>query len=344
MGAARAVDGHGMPCPYLLAASGVESRHGGYASVLRTARLRCFAPAGSVLLPCRDFLFEDHTALFPDHIERGLHSRRGWRSDRRVCLDGGESATGTYHYARCRRNTSPAGCWHGAAREERKKSEPAGRALYPAGNGNRQRARCCVLEEARLSYRSGFKTLLSATPGRLRDAQKVARHWHIGAGAKGNLNPMPLYQAIILALVQAFTEFLPISSTAHLTLFPWLLGWTDPGLAFDVALHAGTLVAVLLYFFKDWLTLALCGLGMKYPAKAPAEEVAQHKKLFWYMEIGTIPGGLLGALFEKTIEERFRTPYVIALSLILVALVMWWADSKSRLTRPIEQSNIADAV
>ncbi len=155
---------------------------------------------------------------------------------------------------------------------------------------------------------------------------------------------MPLYQAIILALVQAFTEFLPISSTAHLTLFPWLLGWTDPGLAFDVALHAGTLVAVLLYFFKDWLTLAFCGLGLKYPANAAAEEVTQHKKLFWYMVIGTIPGGILGALFEKTIEERFRTPYVIAFSLIVIGLVMWWADSKSRLARPIEQSNLGDAV
>jgi len=155
---------------------------------------------------------------------------------------------------------------------------------------------------------------------------------------------MPLYQAIVLALVQAFTEFLPISSTAHLTLFPWLLGWQDPGLAFDVALHAGTLVAVLLYFFRDWLTLALCGLGLKYPASATAEEVGQHRKLFWYMVIGTIPGGLLGALFEKTIEERFRTPYVIAISLIAIALVMWWADSKSRLTRPLEESNVGDAV
>jgi undecaprenyl-diphosphatase len=155
---------------------------------------------------------------------------------------------------------------------------------------------------------------------------------------------MPLYQAIVLALVQAFTEFLPVSSTAHLTLFPWLLGWQDPGLAFDVALHAGTLVAVLLYFFKDWLTLALCGVGVKYPANATIEEVGQHKKLFWYMVIGTIPGGILGALFEHKIEEHFRTPYVIAISLIAVALVMWWADSKSPLKRPIEQSDIGDAV
>jgi undecaprenyl-diphosphatase len=155
---------------------------------------------------------------------------------------------------------------------------------------------------------------------------------------------MPLYQAIILALVQAFTEFLPVSSTAHLTLFPWLLGWQDPGLAFDVALHAGTLVAVLLYFFKDWLTLALCGVGLKYPADARSEEVAQHRRLFWYMMIGTIPGGILGALLERKIEDHFRTPYVIAISMIAIALVMWWADSKSRLTRPLEQSNVGDAL
>lgn len=155
---------------------------------------------------------------------------------------------------------------------------------------------------------------------------------------------MPLYQAIVLALVQALTEFLPVSSTAHLTLFPWLLGWQDPGLAFDVALHAGTLVAVLLYFFKDWITLALCGVGLKYPSNATNEEATQHKRLFWYMVIGTIPGGLLGFLFEKRIEESFRTPLVIGISMVAIALVMWWADAKSRLQRPLEQSNIEDAV
>jgi undecaprenyl-diphosphatase len=155
---------------------------------------------------------------------------------------------------------------------------------------------------------------------------------------------MPLYQAIILALVQALTEFLPVSSTAHLTLFPLFLGWQDPGLAFDVALHAGTLVAVLLYFFKDWLTLVLCGLGMKYPADATSEAVAQHRRLFWYMAIGTIPGGILGALFEHKIEEHFRTPLVISLSMIVVGLLMWWADSQSRRARPLEESGIGDAV
>src|SRR5271163_4876137 len=155
---------------------------------------------------------------------------------------------------------------------------------------------------------------------------------------------MPLYQAIILALVQAVTEFLPVSSTAHLTLFPWFFGWQDPGLAFDVALHAGTLVAVLLYFFKDWLTLILCGVGFKYPANAINEAVTQHRKLFWYMVVGTIPGGILGALFEHKIEENFRTPVVISISMIFVGLIMWYADAKSRRARPLEQSNIGDAL
>ncbi len=155
---------------------------------------------------------------------------------------------------------------------------------------------------------------------------------------------MPIYQAIILALVQALTEFLPVSSTAHLTLFPWLLHWQDPGEAFDVALHAGTLLAVLLYFFRDWWTLLVCGLGGKHPANAPAEEVAQHRRLFWYMVIGTIPGGILGKLFDKQIEEHLRTPLLIGVSLVLVGLLMWWADSKAKLTRKIGDSNVGDAI
>ncbi len=154
---------------------------------------------------------------------------------------------------------------------------------------------------------------------------------------------MPLVQAIILALVQALTEFLPISSTAHLILFPWLLHWREPGLAFDVALHAGTLLAVLLYFFRDWLTLALCGLGLKYPANAAVEQVATHKRMFWYMVAATIPAAIAGKLFHHAVEETLRVPVVIGFSMILVALVMWWADSKARLLRSLEQSDMGDA-
>jgi undecaprenyl-diphosphatase len=155
---------------------------------------------------------------------------------------------------------------------------------------------------------------------------------------------MPLTQAIVLALVQALTEFLPVSSTAHLILFPWLLHWQDPGLAFDVALHAGTLLAVILYFFKDWLTLVLCGLGMKYPEAAPVDEVAQHRRMFWYMVVGTIPAAILGKLFHHQIEDNLRTPMIIGVSLVVVALVMWWADSRANLTRKLEESTMGDAV
>jgi undecaprenyl-diphosphatase len=155
---------------------------------------------------------------------------------------------------------------------------------------------------------------------------------------------MPLIQAIILALVQALTEFLPVSSTAHLILFPWLFGWKDPGLAFDVALHAGTLLAVILYFFKSWLTLILCGLGKKYPATAPDEDVAQYRRMFWYMVIATIPAAVLGKLFHHQIEDELRTPLIIGVSMVAVALIMWWADSNANLTRELEQSNLGDAL
>jgi len=153
---------------------------------------------------------------------------------------------------------------------------------------------------------------------------------------------MPLYQAIVLALVQALTEFLPVSSTAHLILFPWFLHWQDPGEAFDVALHAGTLLAVILYFFKDWLTLLVCGLGGKYPSSATPEETAQHKRLFWYMVVGTIPGAILGKLFDTQIEEHLRLPMIIGVSMVGVALIMWWADTRANLTRKLEESGLGD--
>jgi undecaprenyl-diphosphatase len=155
---------------------------------------------------------------------------------------------------------------------------------------------------------------------------------------------MPFYQAIILALVQALTEFLPVSSTAHLIIFPWFAGWQDPGLAFDVALHAGTLLSLVLYFFKDWLTLLLCGLGRKYPAAAPAEEIAHYRKMFWYLVIATIPAGAAGLLFHHQIEENLRQPKIIGLSLVLIALLMWWADSKKDLARKEKESNLGDAL
>ncbi len=155
---------------------------------------------------------------------------------------------------------------------------------------------------------------------------------------------MPLWQVIVLAVVQGLTEFLPISSSAHLILIPQFFHWNDPGLAFDVALHAGTLLAVLLYFLRDWIQLVLCGLGFHYPRRASEQMVAQHQRMFWYLVVGTIPGGLVGFLFEKRIEESLRSPVPIACAMILIALVMWYAESVARLERPIEQVSLGDSL
>jgi undecaprenyl-diphosphatase len=104
---------------------------------------------------------------------------------------------------------------------------------------------------------------------------------------------MTLWHAVVLAIVQGLTEFLPISSSAHLWFFPWAFGWPDGGIPFDVALHAGTLVAVLLYFLGTWVELVLNGFGVHYPASASPEQVAANRRLFWLLVIGTIPGAIV---------------------------------------------------
>lgn len=157
---------------------------------------------------------------------------------------------------------------------------------------------------------------------------------------------MPLYQAIVLAVIQGLTEFLPISSTAHLALVPQLLHWPElqgvSDLTFDVALHAGTLVAVLLYFWKMWLEMlgAAAGLGPKNDPRT-----ADNRRLFWYLIIGTVPGAIIGFLFEKKAEAEFRTPIVIGLALIIVAFVMWAAErAGSRRETSLGQVRLADSV
>lgn len=157
---------------------------------------------------------------------------------------------------------------------------------------------------------------------------------------------MLLWQAIVLAVVQGLTEFLPISSSAHLILIPWLSHSRipDPGQAFDVALHGGTLLAVLLYFLREWIQLTLCGLGFHYPDRAPEHQVMQNRRMFWYLVAGTIPGGLLGFLFEHQIEEHLRSPIPIACAMIAIALVMRYAESSARLERRIEQTSLGDSL
>jgi undecaprenyl-diphosphatase len=145
---------------------------------------------------------------------------------------------------------------------------------------------------------------------------------------------MPLYQAIVLAIVQGLTEFLPVSSTAHLWLVPWILKWKDPGLTFDIALHAGTLVAVLGYFWRYWLEMIKMVLGISgdsasaaagggAPVKAGSITLlGENRKLFWYLVIATIPGGVAGWLFERAADEQLRSPFIVGTALIVVGLLM----------------------
>lgn len=158
---------------------------------------------------------------------------------------------------------------------------------------------------------------------------------------------MHLYQAIVLAIIQGLTEFLPVSSTAHLILFPWLAKWPDPGLSFDVALHIGTLLAVLLYFLRDWVELIAAGIGFHYPRGASYEYVEHQRKMFWYVIAGTIPAAVVGALFQHKIEDRQGESWyivVIAVSLIVVALLMWYAESTGRRDRSIESVRLGDSL
>lgn len=155
---------------------------------------------------------------------------------------------------------------------------------------------------------------------------------------------MPLYQAIILAVIQGLTEFLPVSSTAHLILFPWLAHWPDPGLAFDVALHTGTLLAVVLYFFRDWVELIAAGLGFHYPRGASYEYVERQRKIFWYLVVGTIPALVAGYFLHDVVEGPLRKPLYIAISMIVVGVLMWIGEVVGRLDRPMERVSLGDSI
>ena len=151
---------------------------------------------------------------------------------------------------------------------------------------------------------------------------------------------MPLYQVIVLAIIQGLTEFIPVSSTAHLILAPWLLHWKDPGLSFDIALHAGTLLALLLYFFRDWLQIIAQGFGMRY---GDDSQLRQNPRLLWLLALGSIPVGIAGLLFNKQADGPWRNPFVIGPMLIGVGVLMWIAESLSSRRKDIGQLSATDA-
>jgi undecaprenyl-diphosphatase len=160
---------------------------------------------------------------------------------------------------------------------------------------------------------------------------------------------MPIYQAIVLAIVQGLTEFLPVSSTAHLVLFPWLLGWKDPGFTFDIALHAGTLVAVVGYFWRYWLEMLklVLGIGGRSTSAAAAGPIAllgENRQLFWYLVIATIPAGIAGWLFEHAAEEQLRSPIIIGWALIIVGILMWAGERAGRREHDLGHVGLVDSI
>jgi undecaprenyl-diphosphatase len=155
---------------------------------------------------------------------------------------------------------------------------------------------------------------------------------------------VPIYQAIILGIVQGLSEFLPISSSGHLLLVPWIAGWEelDPSIkkSFDVALHLGTLVAVVGYFRRDVTTYVVEGTKLVFARKVPP---TTDGKLAWMFVLATLPAAAIGALFEDQIDTRLGTPTIIGISLILFGLVLAVAD-RTLGRRPVENFGTRDAL
>ena len=163
---------------------------------------------------------------------------------------------------------------------------------------------------------------------------------------------MTIIQAIILGIVQGLTELLPISSSAHLNLFPWLFNWGEMSPAFDVALHIGTLFAILVFFFKDWVNL-IKG-GYKQLVK---KEKSTDGKIFWYIVISTIPAGILSLVLDKISEniieklaQTFNTAEInvemvfIAIALIVMGIILYIVDKKSKSTIKYEKITLKQSI
>ena len=151
---------------------------------------------------------------------------------------------------------------------------------------------------------------------------------------------MSILQALILGIIQGLTELLPISSSAHLNIVPWILGWTKSEEfiiafeGFDVALHFGTLLAIGIFFFKDWLGL-LKG-GWNHEVK---KEKTTEGKMFWYIVIATIPGGIIGFLLDYFVEDILTKPIIIAIALIVMGIILYIVDKNAKSSVKYEQMN-----
>jgi undecaprenyl-diphosphatase len=148
-------------------------------------------------------------------------------------------------------------------------------------------------------------------------------------------------QAIILGALQGATEFLPISSSAHLILVPWFFGWPDQGLTFDVVLHAGTLFAILSFFWKDWLQM-VTGLFSTKGQKVAGQYASPW--LLLLLVCGTIPAALAGYLAEETVETQLRSPLILSSTLIGLAMLLWLAERIAQKKRELTEVSMVDAL
>jgi undecaprenyl-diphosphatase len=151
---------------------------------------------------------------------------------------------------------------------------------------------------------------------------------------------MSTIHAIIFGIIQGLGEFLPISSSAHLVIFPWLFNFPDPGLSFDVALHFGTLIAVVLFFWRDWIEIITLAFGKKYDTA----KFNYPKNTLWLLVIATVPGALAGYLLEKQAETIFRSPLLIAGTLIFAGLILYWVDKTGKKNQNFEKISPKNAL
>jgi len=155
------------------------------------------------------------------------------------------------------------------------------------------------------------------------------------------MDPLDPFQALVMGIVQGLTEFLPVSSSAHLVLLPWLFGWRDPGLTFDVALHIGTLFAVIGYFWRDWWQL-VGGLGRSLSRRRLADD--PQARMFWLLVIASVPGAVVGALAEDAVESWLRAPAIIAALTIGLGLVLVLAEAIGSRDRLMKHLGLGDAI
>lgn len=152
---------------------------------------------------------------------------------------------------------------------------------------------------------------------------------------------MELLSAAILGIIQGLAEFLPISSSAHLILVPWLLGWKPEGIIFDVSLHLGTAIAVLAFFWNDWIRLAreaIVGIFTGAP-------LGNHdRRLAWYIVVGSIPAAVVGIALEETVESKLRSPLITVFTLAILGIVLFCAERRSKQNRPLEKFTWADSI